>query len=186
MRAHTECAEESGSIVSLPSIAEIVSNHLKNRAAFAKSPTTEVGRNREVSGEPDQPMLIPAAPTCDIPRDPGHEVSTEFLIGLIELSLIIFHESSVPSIEQIRAKHLLQDALNLHPDGFIALNTNQPTGNVDWEALLTLFIRAKKLEDNQIISHSLKTELDDWFRSLDDFRQALLLDALLPQGGALT
>jgi hypothetical protein len=57
---------------------------------------------------------------------------------------------------------------------------------VDWEALLTLFIRAKKLEDNQIISHSLKTELDDWFRSLDDFRQALLLDALLPQGGALT
>ena len=180
------CEEKLASIVSLPSIAQIVSNHLKNRAAFAESLTMEIGRNREVPSEPDQPMLIPAAPPYDIPGDPGHEVSAEFLIGLIELALIIFHESSVSSIEQIRAKHLLQDALNLHPEGFIALKTNQTRGNVDWEALLTLLIRAKKLEDNQIISFSLKIELDDWFRSLDDFYQALLLDALLPQASALT
>jgi hypothetical protein len=104
------------------------------------------------------------------------------LITLIELTLIIFHEAPTSFVEQTRAKRLLQDALNLHPQGFTALKTDQPMSNVDWETLLIIYIEIKRLksDDEQTISVLSKTKLDNWFRGLDDYYKVLLLDVLIP------
>ena len=109
-------------------------------------------------------------------------MSVDTVLTVIELALIILHEAPTSSVEQTRAKRLLQNALNLHPHGFTALKTGQPMYNVDWETLLTIYVEIKKFqsEDQKTISSFSKKKLDDWFRGLDNSYQDLLLNVLLP------
>jgi len=109
-------------------------------------------------------------------------MSVDSLITVIELAIIILHEAPPSSVDQTRAKRLLLDALNLHPEGFTALKTDQSTSNVDWETLLSVYIGLKgaESEDQKTVSTLSKKNLDDWFRGLGDYYQELLLDVLVP------
>ena len=161
-------------------IAKIVSSLLRNQVAPSEIPTTEASRNMEEPSEPDQLILIPSTPMYEIDEE-SCQLSAEFLITVIELSVICLHESYVPSVEQMRAKRLLKGALNLHPEGFIALKTNRLTRNVDWKTLLNIYVDIKKslLEPQQVIPPLLRNNFDDWFGGLDDFHKELLLDVLV-------
>jgi hypothetical protein len=144
--------------------------------------TTKATPSEEEPGEPYQSTLVQIAKTYDDARDAHQRMTIDSLITVIELALIILHEAPASSVEQTRAKRLLQDALKLHPQGFTALKTDHLMSNVDRETLLILYLDTKRLEskDQQIISPFSQKKLDDWFRGLDNYYQNLLLDVLIP------
>jgi hypothetical protein len=149
---------------------------------LAKIPTTAPSPIKEERGEPRQSTLVRTATTYDIASDASQKMSVDSLITVIELAIIILHEAPPSSVDQTRAKRLLLDALNLHPEGFTALKTDQSMSNVDWETLLSVYIGLKgaESEDQKTVSTLSKKNLDDWFRGLGDYYQELLLDVLVP------